>query len=302
MSEPHSAEFFGEQRDFWWNRDFLDLMAARWRLNEASSLADIGCGRCHWSRLWYPYLRKPARLTGVDREPKWVEEAGPTLRRAFPEAAPDSFAVLQGEATKIPLPDNAFDVVTCQTVLMHLDQPLAALREMLRILRTGGLLVCAEPNNFWNYLPTTSLTADEPTEDVVRRFEFWLRHHRGRKAAGLGEHGIGDLLPGYFVQLGVREVQVHLNDRVSPLYPPYHRPEQQASIRQEQEWLKSGSGPWDRAELRRLFLLGGGTEAEFERGFKAIHTQHVQEQSAIAGKTFHAAYGALHYLVSGRKC
>src|ERR1039458_5904506 len=42
---PHSAEQFGPQRDFWWNRDFLDLMATRWRLREAASLADIGCGR-----------------------------------------------------------------------------------------------------------------------------------------------------------------------------------------------------------------------------------------------------------------
>src|SRR5512136_1972590 len=72
---PHSAEQFGPQRDFWWNRDFLDLMAARWRLREASSLADIGCGLCHWSRLLYPYLRAPARLVGVDREERWVVEA-----------------------------------------------------------------------------------------------------------------------------------------------------------------------------------------------------------------------------------
>jgi hypothetical protein len=67
VAAPHSAEPFGPQRDFWWNRDFLDLMATRWRLREASSLADIGCGVCHWSRLLYPYLRESARLTGVDR-------------------------------------------------------------------------------------------------------------------------------------------------------------------------------------------------------------------------------------------
>jgi len=301
MSKPHSAEFFGEQRDYWWNHDFLDLMAVRWRLNEAASLADIGCGRCHWSRLWYPYLRKPARVAGVDREMRWVEEAGQILREAFPEAAPDTFDFQRGEATKIPLPDNAFDVVTCQTVLMHLAYPLDALREMLRILHPGGLLVCAEPNNFWNYLAMTSLTPDEPTEEVVRRFEFWLRHHRGRKAAGLGDHGIGDLLPGYFAELGVRDIQVHLNDRVSALYPPYELPEQKTMIRQEQEWMASPDGPWNRDELRRLMMLGGGTEKQFDRGFEGIKQRYQCEQSAINRKTFHAAYGSIHYLVSGRK-
>ena len=48
--EPHSAAHFGEQRDFWWHRDFLDLMALRWKLADASSIADIGCGLGHWSR------------------------------------------------------------------------------------------------------------------------------------------------------------------------------------------------------------------------------------------------------------
>ena len=98
--EAHSAEFFGEQRDFWWNRDFLDLMAARWRLKEASSLADIGCGLGHWSRLLYSYLRPPARLAGVDREARWVAEAPEQFRRAYPHVAAglDSFHLGPSEA------------------------------------------------------------------------------------------------------------------------------------------------------------------------------------------------------------
>ena len=140
--QPHSAEWFGDQRDFWWNRDFLDLMARRWRLSEAGSLADVGCGLGHWSRLLYPYLRAPARLAGVDREPRWVAEAERRFRNAFPDGEPASLTFTQGEATRIPLPDNPFDVVTCQTVLMHLAKPLDGLREMLRITRPGGLIVC----------------------------------------------------------------------------------------------------------------------------------------------------------------
>ena len=67
--------------------DFLDLMATRWRLREAASLADIGCGLCHWSRLLYPYLRAPARFAGVDREERWVAEAARKLSPRFPSGA-----------------------------------------------------------------------------------------------------------------------------------------------------------------------------------------------------------------------
>ena len=298
---PHSAEWFGEQRDFWWNRDFLDLMAARWRLHEAGSLADIGCGLGHWSRLLYPYLRPPAQLVGVDREPRWVAEAPQHFHRAFPQTDPKLFSFHPGDADRLPLPDNSFEVVTCQTVLMHLAQPLAALREMLRILRPGGLLVCVEPNNFWNYLAFNSLTEDEPVEVLVRRFEFWLRQHRGRIAAGEGNHSLGDLLPGYFAQLGLREIAAHQADRPASLFPPYPTVAQQALIQQEQQWEKSVTGPWDRDNLRRLVLRGGGDEKFFETVFAELVEKFHREHAAISGRVFHAAGGSINYLVSARK-
>jgi ubiquinone/menaquinone biosynthesis C-methylase UbiE len=299
--QPHSADQFGPQRDFWWHRDFLDLMTERWRLWEASSLADIGSGQCHWSRLLYPYLRSPARIVGVDREPKWVTEAPEHFRRAFPESSPDQFTFVQGDATKIPLPDNAFDVVTCQTVLMHLAQPLEALREMLRILRPGGLLLCVEPNNLWNYLSFTSLTAAESVETIVRRFEFWLRYHRGKIATGQGDHTLGDLLPGWFAQLGLGEITVHQSDRAASLFPPYASPAQQALIAQERESKNAAIGPWDREEVHRCVTSGGGSEEFFERVFSELAEKSAREHQAIRNGTFHTACGGMTYLVSGRK-
>ena len=298
---PHSAEQFGPQRDYWWNQDFLDLMANRWRLREASSLADIGCGLCHWSRLLYPYLHAPARFAGVDREERWVAEAARNIRRAFPHVPPDLLTTLQGDATEIPLPSDSFDVVTCQTVLMHLARPAAALREMLRVVRPGGLLVCVEPNNFWNYLTFTSLTAQEPVEVLVRRFEFWLRYHRGKAAAGEGDHTIGDLLPGALAEAGLTDIAVHLSDRAAALFPPYNTAAQQALVEQGTQWRDSATGPWDRSELRRHVLGGGGTDELFERAFGELVGEFNREQQGIAVGTFHAGFGGVTYLVSGRK-
>jgi ubiquinone/menaquinone biosynthesis C-methylase UbiE len=300
-TQPHSAEQFGAQRDFWWHRDFLDLLAARWRLREAGSLADIGCGLGHWSRLLYPYLRAPARFVGVDREPRWVAEAPGSFRRAFPQVSPDRFAFVQGDATAIPLPDDSFDAVTCQTVLMHLARPLDALREMLRILRSGGLLVCVEPNNLWNYLAFNSLTAGQPTDAIVRQFEFWLRYHRGRIAAGRGDQSLGDLLPGYFAQMGLTGITVHQSDRAAALFPPYETPVQRVLLEQERQWKNSASGPWNREETLRFVLRGGGTKGFFETVFAELEEKFQRERQAIADGTFHAAGGAVNYLVAGRK-
>jgi ubiquinone/menaquinone biosynthesis C-methylase UbiE len=299
--EAHSSDQFGEQRDFWWNRDFLDLMARRWRLGEASSLADIGCGLCHWSRLLYPYLRKPARFAGVDREERWVDEGKKNSPRYFPDVPSGLLSFARGDATRIPLPNDSYEVVTCQTVLMHLERPQDGLREMIRVLRPGGLLICVEPNNLWNHMAFSSLVPAEPVDVVTRRFEFWLCYHRGKKAAGQGDHCIGDLLPGYFAEEGLEDISAYQSDRIAALFPPYATAAQRASIQQDQEWRQSGKGPWDPEEVRQLVLRGGGTPELFERTFPELRAKFEAEQAAIKAGKFHAGYGGLLYLVSARK-
>ncbi len=49
-SKGHSEEYFGDFRDYWYNRDFLELMAKRWELEKVNTLLDVGSGQCHWTR------------------------------------------------------------------------------------------------------------------------------------------------------------------------------------------------------------------------------------------------------------
>lgn len=46
------------------------------------------------------------------------------------------------------IPSSAFDVVVCTEVLEHTLNPFAAVAEILRVLRPGGLLLASTPYNF----------------------------------------------------------------------------------------------------------------------------------------------------------
>lgn len=135
----------------------------------------------------------------------------------------------------------------------------------------------------------------------MRRFEFWLRYHRGKIAAEEGDNTVGDLLPGWFVQIGLGDITVHQSDRAAALFPPYDSPAQQALIAAERQWHAAESCRYDRETLRQHVQSGGGTPEFFAAVLQELNDQFDREQHAIADGTFHAAQGSLFYLVSGRK-
>jgi ubiquinone/menaquinone biosynthesis C-methylase UbiE len=51
----------------------------------------------------------------------------------------------ESEITAIPLPDSSFDVILCTEVLEHVPEPVAALREMARLLRPSGRMLLTAP-------------------------------------------------------------------------------------------------------------------------------------------------------------
>jgi ubiquinone/menaquinone biosynthesis C-methylase UbiE len=292
---PHSAEYFGEQRDFWWNAEFLELMAKRWQLGRRQRVLDVGSGIGHWSRCLLPWLPADAEVIGLEREPQWVAEA---TRRCADE--PRVRFVL-GDALALPFADASFDLVTCQTVLIHLADPAAALREWSRVLRPGGLLAVAEPNNIAASLTFTSLDFADPPEAHLRRARFQLLCENGKAALGEGHNSVGDLVPGMLAALGLQDVRVYVSDKATPWLPPYTSREQQANLAQLLDWQARGIFGWSRHDRHRFFLAGGGTEAEFESLWAEAQVQQTRLIQGLQAGRASAAGGGLQYLISGQK-
>jgi len=100
-------------------------------------LLDVGVGRGRTRR----YL---APLSVVDR----IEFHGVDLAADLGARCHDASAwklVRADVARPLPYRDAAFDVVVCEQVLEHVDDPRAALVEIARVLRPGGRLVFGVP-------------------------------------------------------------------------------------------------------------------------------------------------------------
>jgi SAM-dependent methyltransferase len=294
----HSEVYFNASRDFWWNADFVGLMAKRLDWAGRRKVLDVGCGSGHWTRTFVPFLSPTAEITCIDRDPKW-SDANATWARALSEGRP-TIKIRQADATSLPFADDSFDFVTCQTVLLHLANPQLALAEMLRVLEPGGLLVCVEPDNFAAQWTHTSLSDSQSLDEEAAAFKFVLAQHRGRAARGLGNLSIGGRLPGMFAAAGVAEIQTHRSDKVSASYPPYDTPEQ-AAMNADAEELYRTSPDLSRETARENYLAGGGTEADFDAHWDAELSGRKRYFDAIRRKEFDCAGGPFMYLVSGIK-
>ena len=75
------------------------------------------------------------RVIGLDASTRMLAVAAPKLRPYRHRAA-----LVQQTAADLPFPDAAFDAVSCLEALEFFPDDIAALREMSRVLRPGGLL------------------------------------------------------------------------------------------------------------------------------------------------------------------
>ncbi len=298
-NRPHSEEYFGEYRDHWWNSDYIELLAKRWNIQNVKTVLDVGCGVGHWGRVLLPVLPPNATIHGIDMEPLHIEKAR-SIAEQYSASHRLTYSVAQAQS--LPFPNESFDMVTCQTVLIHVSDILATIQEMERVLKPGGLLVIAEPNNAANNLVEDSLSFDLPLPKKLARIELALTCENGKSALGEGNNSIGDLIPGLLVQAGISNIRVFLNDKTAPLFPPYNTPEQRANVEQMIEWNATGFLGFDKQVAKRYFLAGGGCNDRFEHLWENEHKIAFERSCAgIRNNTLHSAGGCVFYVISARK-
>jgi SAM-dependent methyltransferase len=172
--EPYVAFGNVEARNGLQSRFEIPLMLRLLGPPQGSRVLEIGCGR----GVALPVLAAllaPSSLVGLDIDPELIAIADELVRT---NAVPAR--VMSGDARALPFDTGSFDLVidfgTCYHVGGGIDGARAALREVARVLRPGGLFVHETPvaqqlahpvRSFGRRLPWKNVPELKPYQQAV---------------------------------------------------------------------------------------------------------------------------------------
>ena len=108
-------------------------------LRSGQSLLDVGCGPGTITADLAGRVA-PGRVVALDQAPGVLD----TARAVAAGRGLDTVDFTVGDVHALDFPDDSFDVVHAHQVLQHVADPVAALREMRRVCRPGGMVAARE--------------------------------------------------------------------------------------------------------------------------------------------------------------
>jgi demethylmenaquinone methyltransferase/2-methoxy-6-polyprenyl-1,4-benzoquinol methylase len=95
----------------------------------------------------------PSRtVAGVDQSPEMLAAGRARIARA---GLADRIELREGRAESLPFADGEFDALTFTYLLRYVDDPVATMRELARVVRPGGVIAMQEfglPRGVWRPL------------------------------------------------------------------------------------------------------------------------------------------------------
>jgi SAM-dependent methyltransferase len=146
----------------------------------------------------------PGEVIGID-----ADETPLVLARALAQEMDRSnVRFLKESIYSLPFPDNTFDVVYSCQVFPHLNDPTAALREIYRVLKPGGIAAITSGANRNGFI-----WPDEPL--LKRMFEIYMEQvarNGGQPYVGYEQHALAAAVGFQEIELTGRVHFVHGSD------------------------------------------------------------------------------------------
>lgn len=201
--------------DFWMHSHFRAMaevyhsLLTQAELLPGDRVLDLGCGSgTHFA--WIAAIVGPeGRIVGVDADPENLEIA---RSRIAGQPWAGQVELREGPLAPLPFEDGAFDAVWCAGSLQYVAGPVAAIREMVRVVRPGGKVTVQDVEMH------PMLLGPMPDDLLIALKDCLPRGDTGTDE-GFVDWFTGHKLRGYLLEAGLREVRGYLRMReyVHPL-------------------------------------------------------------------------------------
>jgi SAM-dependent methyltransferase len=187
MATEHPQEFYSIS-DAEAQQTYVGVRrAARWvgfflpYLKPNCSVLDCGCGVGSIT-LDLAERVAPGSVIGIDLDEPQLEIA----RASAQQRGLTNVSFEQGNAYTLRFANHSFDAVLAHTLLLHLSEPLRALREIRRVLKPGGLVGISDDD--WR---TITYAPEHPlTEKAIHLWVQVMRHNGGDPHYSRGLRGL----------------------------------------------------------------------------------------------------------------
>jgi len=145
------------------------------------TVLDVACGGGLVARAFAPHVR---RATGIDMTPAMLDQG----RKASAEQGLANTSWDQGDVTTLPYDAGSFTIVATRFSFHHFLDPLAVLREMVRVCASGGRIVVVDSCPSEDTAKAAAFNRLELLRDPSHTRALPLSEMKGLFAsAGLGE-------------------------------------------------------------------------------------------------------------------
>ncbi len=242
------------------NQDYLTFLVERvWQLREPVRVLDCGCGLGFLASMLMPLLPQGSTYRGIDLSPNLIAEGQKLLGQAEWITSPGQIVMEQGDFLACNIRD-AYDLVICQAVLRHIGRPIEFLEKMRQACRPGGMVACIDVNR---ELESDGLYIQGMDYARLCAREGFPAMWRTELEKQDRDYAIGIRLPLLMEQLGLKQVQCRMNDRVNIISPSQENYEEKLQdLIITRGWTEDMEA--EEKDTVRRFMNHGMTRAEAE--------------------------------------
>ncbi len=210
------ADYLTRTRKTIANQDYFGFLVERvWGIQGPVRVLDCGCGLGFLSSLLMPSLPEGSTYHGIDLSGNLIAQGQKLSERADWGVFPGRITLEQGDFLESDIRD-VYDLVICQAVLRHIGRPMEFLGKMYQACRLGGLVVCIDVNR---ELESDGLYIQGLDYARLCAREGFPTMWRTELEKQDRDYAIGIRLPLLMEQLGLKQVQCRMNDRVNVISP-----------------------------------------------------------------------------------